>query len=243
MKTIKKIFLLAMMALVAIPAMADDEMSNEEASTLYAKKIDIVKSEIVTLKKKHKLDPADEQVTIDLKGKEVELESLKQKKAIVDAAIKADKQQAKADKASKKAVKNAEKASADAESAAKRAEQAAERAQGVIEGNLSLETASEIYESKMDILKDEIKVLRKQKKLDPSNAVELDTQIAAKTNELNDLKSKKKIVDEAIKAEKEQEHATKVSEKADKNSAKAADKAKDAQRDAEKAQKKAESIK
>lgn len=231
------------MVLAAVPAMADDEMSNEEASTLYGKKIDIVKSEIVTLKKKHKLDPSDAQVTIDLQSKQVELETLKQKKSIVDAAIKADKQQIKADKAQKKAEKNAEKAQASAESAAKRAETAVERANTIIEDNLSLENASDLYESKMDILKTEIKLLRKQKKLEPENALDLDTQIAAKMAQVNDFKAKKKIVDDAIKAEKEQERAAKASEKADKSSVKAADKAKDAKRDNEKAQKKANSIK
>lgn len=239
----KKYVLLTAMAIAAIPAMADVELSNEETSTLYGKKIDIVKSEIVTLKKKHKLDPTDEKVNIDLQGKQVELETLKQKKAIVDAAIKADKDHVKMEKAAKKAVKAADKASASAESASKRAEQAVERANAVIEDNLTFENASDLYESKMDILKTEIKLLRKQRKLEPDNALEIDTQINTKMATLNDLKSKKKIVDDAIKAEKEQEKAIKASAKADKNSEKAADKAKDAQRDAEKALRKAESIK
>jgi len=243
MKTIKKIVLMTALALAAVPAVADDEMSNQEASALYSKKIDIVKSEIVTLKKKHKLDPADEHVSIDLQGKQVELETLKQKKSIVDAAIKAEKEQEKKDKAAQKAVKNADKAAASAESATKRAETAVERAQSVIDENLSLENASDLYDSKLDILKSEVRILRKRKKLEPENVIELDTSITNKMAEINELKTKKKIVDDAIKAEKQQAKATKASEKADKNSAKAADKAKDAQRDAQKAQRKAESIK
>lgn len=109
--------IIAALALIAIPALsfAQTNKSNEELSTEYKLKINVLKSEIKTLKAKQKAEPSVASYVTEMNEKKAELKSIQSKKAIVDKAIKTEK-------ARKKAVDKLEKAKAKAEQAAKDAE-------------------------------------------------------------------------------------------------------------------------
>ena len=109
--------IIAALALIAIPALsfAQTNKSNEELSTEYKLKINVLKSEIKTLKAKQKAEPSVASYVTEMNEKKAELKSIQNKKAIVDKAIKTEK-------ARKKAVDKLEKAKAKAEQAAKDAE-------------------------------------------------------------------------------------------------------------------------
>lgn len=110
--------ILAAMALVAIPALsfAQTTKSNEELSTEYKYTINILKAEIKTLKAKLKADPTVASYVTEMNEKKAELKNVKNKKAIVDKAIKTEK-------AHKKAIEKLERAKSKAEKAAKEAEE------------------------------------------------------------------------------------------------------------------------
>lgn len=102
------------------------QLSNEELSNQYKLQMDVVNSEIKTLKVQEKLYKTDAVKYAEVKGaitaKKSELTELKAKKSIVDKAVKAEKASEKAEKAREKAEKKAKKAS---EKAAKAVEKAA----------------------------------------------------------------------------------------------------------------------
>ena len=69
MKTTAKLLLATLLLCPTFTALAQDEMSNAEASRVYGQKIDIVKSEISTLKKQKKLEPLNADYTRTLQEK------------------------------------------------------------------------------------------------------------------------------------------------------------------------------
>lgn len=96
-----------------------EALTNEQLSEQYKLRINVINSEIKTLKaqaKLYKTDPAKSAEVASLMGsKKAELTKVKAEKAIVDKAIKTEK-------ASKKAAEKAEKARKAAEAAAAKAE-------------------------------------------------------------------------------------------------------------------------
>ncbi len=109
--------IIAAMALIAIPALtyAQKDKSNEELSIEYKLKINVLKSEIKTLKAKQKAEPSVASYVTEMNQKKAELKTVQNKKKIVEKAIKTEK-------AHKKAIAKLEKAKANAEQAAKDAE-------------------------------------------------------------------------------------------------------------------------
>lgn len=242
MKNLAKCLMTAAMIFTTMTVSAKDDLTNTEASKLYSQQIDITKSEIVTLKKKIKLEPLNEQYNRELHEKQVDLDILKSKKKVVDEAIKAEKNEQKKAEAAKKASKKADQAANAAEKAERNAEMATEKAISIIDPNLTLEQANEQYEGLIDLTKTEIATLKKQKKLEPGN-YEIDMKINEKKAEIKDLQTKKKVVTDALKATKNSTKAKKNEEKAVSNSKEADKKANNAKRDAEKAVEKANKVK
>lgn len=116
MKNLFKITLL--IAVFCIPAVSNADEStmvqNKALSAQYKSQITILGHEMKALKAKIKANPTDTSLRVELETKKGELESIKEKKKIVDNAIKTDK-------ASQKAAKAAEKAKLKAEKAAEKA--------------------------------------------------------------------------------------------------------------------------
>jgi hypothetical protein len=94
----------------------DRSKSDKELSNQYKGEIDVLKSEIKTLKLKLKAAPDDITLKPELREKTETLNVIKDKKAVIDKAIKSQK-------ASEKATANAEKAKLKAERAAQAAQQ------------------------------------------------------------------------------------------------------------------------
>ena len=101
--------------------------------------------------------------------------------------------------------------------------------------NLSDKALSAQYKYEIDVLNSEIKTVKIKLKADQKNA-ELRSDLETKEAKLKEVKSKKKIIDDAIKSKA-------ASEKADKKADKAAQKADNAQRNAEKRAKDAQQLK
>ena len=85
------------------------------------------------------------------------------------------------------------------------------RAQDV--SGLSDKELSAQYKQQIAVLNSEIKTLKLKLKADKSNS-ELQSELNAKQATLKDVKSKKKIIDDAIKSKAASEKATKKAEKA-----------------------------
>lgn len=206
---------IAILALCFIPTVGFAQDVNQEAlSTNLGHKIDIVKNEIKTLKSKLKLNAEDAQSVTDLTLKESELNKLKSQKKTIDAAIKAEKK-------SKKETKQAEKAEKKNESASKTAE--------ILKVSLSAseksnELLSDELSNKIDVCKNELKVLKSQKKLSPDDLT-IKSKIASKQTEIKELKRQKKTFDTAIKADKKSKKEAKQAEKALEKHEKAQEKA------------------
>lgn len=119
------------------------KLSNEELSTQYKLQMDVVNSEIKTLKVQSKLYKGDANKFAEIKGaissKKSELSELKAKKKIADKAVKAEKASEKALKASEKAEKASQKASEKAAKASEKAEKANQKAAKAVEKAAALQ--------------------------------------------------------------------------------------------------------
>lgn len=114
-KLFKCALLMAVLCMPAVSNADDDAMvQNKALSAQYKSQITILGHEMKALKAKIKANPTDTNLRVELETKKGELDSIKEKKKIVDDAIKADK-------ASQKAAKAAEKAKLKAEKAAEKA--------------------------------------------------------------------------------------------------------------------------
>jgi len=100
---------------------------------------------------------------------------------------------------------------------------------------LSDKTLSAEYKQEIKVLQSEIKTLKLKLKTDSGNS-ELKNELAAKTEQLDDLKAKKKVIDDAIKSKA-------ASEKAVRKAAKAKEDAEKAQIKAAKAAQEAKTLK
>lgn len=114
-KLFKCALLMAVLCMPAVSNADDDAMvQNKALSAQYKSQITILGHEMKALKAKIKANPTDTQLRVELESKKAEVDALKEKKKIVDTAIKADKAHQKAVKAAEKAKKKAEKAAEDA---------------------------------------------------------------------------------------------------------------------------------
>ena len=121
MKRIMTLCMAVMLIFSAGIAKAQDvsTMSDKDLSAQYKGQMDVLKSEIKTLKLKLKTDKENPDLKAEVKQKTEDLTEVKDKKAVIDKAIKSKK-------ASEKATQKADKAQRDAEKAAKAASQVKE---------------------------------------------------------------------------------------------------------------------
>ena len=122
--------IIATLALVAIPALSFAqtqvqaqeivEVSNEQLSSDYKLKIEVLKHEIKTLKAKQKAEPSNPAHVTEMISKKSELKDLQAKNKIVDKAIKTEKAMKRANEKAEKAKAKAEKAMKEAESMRKK---------------------------------------------------------------------------------------------------------------------------
>ena len=112
----KKLILLFMVIALSgvfstINAQNRSGLSDKALSAQYKQEIDVLNSEIKTIKIKLKADKNDTDLKKELAVKQVELKDVKEKKKIIDNAISSkaasEKAQKKAEKAQEKADKNA----------------------------------------------------------------------------------------------------------------------------------------
>lgn len=123
MKKIKYLFA-ALMLCAPLLVNADNLSDNKAKSDQYKQELKILTQEIKTLKAKQKLHPEDSSLAGQMVAKKAELAEVKNKKKIVDEAIKTEKASQKASEAAEKAKDKAEKATKKAAEAAKNAENA-----------------------------------------------------------------------------------------------------------------------
>lgn len=115
----KKLFLLFMtIALTGVfdtvNAQSNSGLSDKALSAQYKQEIDILTSEIKTIKVKLKADSANSDLKKELAVKEVQLKEAKANKKIIDNAIKSKAASEKAQKKAEKAQKKADNAADDA---------------------------------------------------------------------------------------------------------------------------------
>jgi hypothetical protein len=107
---------------VGIVKAQDNSKSNKELSQQYKSEMDVLNSEIKTLKLKLKADKDNATLKSEIKEKTEAQKVVKGKKSVIDKAIKSQK-------ASEKAAEKAEKAQKKAEKAAQAAKQVKESEQ------------------------------------------------------------------------------------------------------------------
>ncbi|MDR3266721.1 MAG: hypothetical protein LBT24_04025 [Tannerella sp.] len=96
------------------------KLSDKELSEKYKADMDVLKSEIKTLKLKQKADNDNVTLKSEIRQKTEDFNAVKDKKTVIDKAIKSRK-------ASEKATQNAEKAQQKADKAEKAAKQVKEK--------------------------------------------------------------------------------------------------------------------
>ena len=111
----KKLFKFALlMAILGMPltgnAEDDSFVRNKALSAQYKSQIKILNHEIKALKVRIKANPSDIDTQVAMEKKKEELKGIKEKKSIVDNAVKTEKAAQKAAKAAEKARIKAEKA-------------------------------------------------------------------------------------------------------------------------------------
>ena len=116
----KKLFLLFMtIALTGVfgtvNAQNKSGLSDKALSAQYKQEIDILTSEIKTIKVKLKADSANSDLKKELAVKEVELKEAKANKKVIDNAIKSKAASEKAQKKAEKAQEKADKAAINAQ--------------------------------------------------------------------------------------------------------------------------------
>ena len=98
-----------------INAQSKSGLSDKALSTQYKHEIDVLNSEIKTIKIKLKSDKENTDLKKELAVKQVELKELKEKKNVIDNAIKSKAAHEKAQNKAEKAQKKSEKAASDAQ--------------------------------------------------------------------------------------------------------------------------------
>ena len=98
-----------------INAQSKSGLSDKALSAQYKHEIDVLNSEVKTIKIKLKTDKENTDLKKELAVKQVELKELKEKKSVIDNAIKSKAAHEKAQNKAEKAQKKAEKAASDAQ--------------------------------------------------------------------------------------------------------------------------------
>jgi hypothetical protein len=98
-----------------INAQTKSELSDVALCAQYKHEIDVLKSEIKTIKVRLKSDKNNTDLKKELAVKQVDLEELKEKKSVIDNAIKSKAAHEKAQKKAEKALEKSEKAAAEAQ--------------------------------------------------------------------------------------------------------------------------------
>ena len=98
-----------------IHAQGRNELSDKALSAQYKHEIDVLNSEVKTLKIKQKTDKSNFALQSDLSVKQAKLKELKSEKKIIDNAIKSKAASEKAAKQAEKAAQKAEKAQQNAD--------------------------------------------------------------------------------------------------------------------------------
>ena len=116
----KKLVLLFMSIMLTgvfstINAQSKSDMSDKELSAQYKHEINVLNSEIKTIKIKLKADKTNKDLQLDLVGKQSMLKEVSAKKKIIDNAIKSQQASEKAAKKADKAQLKAEKSALDAQ--------------------------------------------------------------------------------------------------------------------------------
>lgn len=116
----KKLFLLCMMIALAgvfgtINAQNKSGLSDKALSAQYKHEIDVLSSEIKTVKVKLKADQTNTNLQSDLAVKQAQIKELKSKKDVIDKAIKSKEASVKAAKKAEKAQQKAEKHAVNAQ--------------------------------------------------------------------------------------------------------------------------------
>ena len=114
MKKIILFMVIALLGVSVINAQNKAGLSDKALSAQYKQEIDILSSEIKTIKVKLKADNANSELKKELALKEVDLKEAKSNKKIIDSAIKSKAASEKAQIKAEKAQKKAEKAASDA---------------------------------------------------------------------------------------------------------------------------------
>ena len=113
----KKVFLLllTMVLFSAINAQNKSELSDKVLSAQYKHEIEVLNSEIKTLKVKLKGDKGNVALKGEISRKDTDLKEIKSKKKVIDNAIKTKKAAEKAANKAEKAANKAEKGATDAQ--------------------------------------------------------------------------------------------------------------------------------
>lgn len=192
-----KLFLIA--ALAASPAMsfAQDvmKMSNDELSAYYKNEMSAIEDELKANKKRQKNNAGDTSLKAIEQTKRADLEALKMKKKLVDAAITAEKESQKA----QKKAQDAREDEKEAENKKNSTKQAADIAIRTNPNNKTYEEFSDQFKNEISAIDDELKANKKRQKANPTDA-SLKTEAQSKKAEQEDLKARKKAVDAFIKA-------------------------------------------
>lgn len=209
--------IIAAIALMAAPlcVSAQTEADNEKISENLKNEIGILNADIKALKARKKADPTNTTYDAEIATKQAALKEAKDRKSIIDNAIKAESKAKKETKQAESAQKKHEKAHKDAESL---------KASNSGLNGKSNELISDELDAKIGIVSADIKALKARKKANPTDAAVL-KQISDKEVELKELKRQKKVIDTAIKARKTAEKETDQAEKAQKKHENAHEKA------------------
>lgn len=207
---------IAAIALMAAPlcVSAQTDKTNAKLSEELKHEINILNADIKALKARKKADPTNESLSVDLEVKQAELKKAKERKSVIDNAIKASNKASKETKEAENALKNHQKASQAAESLKS----------NPLYGGKSNELLVDELDAKIEVISADIKALKARKKADPTNA-SIVSEIKSKEIELKELKRNKKVFDTAVKASKKAEKETDQAEKAQRKHEKAHEKA------------------
>lgn len=230
MKIFSKLLLVA--ALVVAPALsfADNAAkSYEQLSEKYKLEIDAVQTELKANKKRQKANPGDATLKQAEAAKNQELLDLKAKKKAIDMAVDAQRECEKAQKRQHEAHAAAEKAKARVRDA----KDAADRVVGSNPDKKTYQQLAEQFKLEAAALEDELKANKKRQKANPSDT-KLQQEGVAKTEELKNLKERRKVLVAFMDADADNQRAIRKATEAQADAEKALQIAKDKAAEADK---------
>ena len=232
MKKITRLLLLAALAAAPIMSFAQDlkKRSNEQLSDYYKYEISAMEKTIKANKDRQKANPTDTTLRVEERNMKAQLETMKDLRKTIDAAIQAEKESKKAQAKAKDAREDAKAAEAKKIAAKKLADNAIESNPD----NRTYEQMSDYYKFEISAVEKDIKANKDRLKNNPKDE-SLKALEQSKKAELETLKAKKKAVDGFIKAAVDYEKASTKAQNAQQEAEKALQKAKSAAEAADKA--------